>query len=141
MDDESESKPRKTKLPTVDEYQWQWKVSDPGSHLTWQQIYHMPQPQLETTERTSFVAIINCRLLPPPCGWFASYGSRIFVARHGPTTMRNEQILQPETPPGVQHRIYQRQPTFNSPCGLPGHPHNHICFSSFGWMCIHGSMA
>ena len=33
-DGESESEPRKkTKPPTVDEYQWQWKVSDPGSRL------------------------------------------------------------------------------------------------------------
>lgn len=33
------SNPRKgTKPPTVDEYQWQWKVSDPGSHLVSQRI-------------------------------------------------------------------------------------------------------
>ena len=33
-DGESESGPRKkTKPPTVDEYQWQWKVSDPVSRL------------------------------------------------------------------------------------------------------------
>jgi hypothetical protein len=33
-DGESESKPRKeAKPPTVDEYQWRWKVSDPGSRL------------------------------------------------------------------------------------------------------------
>jgi len=31
-DGESESKPRNvTKPSAVDEYQWQWKVSDPGS--------------------------------------------------------------------------------------------------------------
>jgi len=55
-DEESESKPRKkTKLPTVDEYQWQWKVSDLGSHFVWQRTDHMPQPQLETTRRTFFL--------------------------------------------------------------------------------------
>ena len=33
-DGESESNPRKeTKPPAVDEYQWQWKVSDPGPLL------------------------------------------------------------------------------------------------------------
>ena len=52
----SESKlMKKTKPPTVDEYQWQWKVSDPGLHSARQCIDQMPQPQLETTRRTFFL--------------------------------------------------------------------------------------
>ena len=54
-DDELESKPEKTKPPTADEYQWQWKVSDLGSHLVPQRIDQTPQPQLETTRRTFFL--------------------------------------------------------------------------------------
>jgi len=42
-DGESESKPeKKTKPPAADEYQWQWKVSDLGSHLVPQRIDQTP---------------------------------------------------------------------------------------------------
>ena len=51
-----ESKPKKkTKPPAVDEYQWQWKVSGPGSRLVWQYFDKISQPQLETTRRTFFL--------------------------------------------------------------------------------------
>ena len=55
-DKSSESKlMKKTKPPTVDEYQWQWKVGDPGLHSARQCIDQIPQPQLETTRRTFFL--------------------------------------------------------------------------------------
>ena len=51
-----ESKPmKKTKPPKVDEYQWQWKVSNPGSGFVWWCINETSQPQLETTRRTFFL--------------------------------------------------------------------------------------
>jgi hypothetical protein len=54
--EESESDPKdKTKPPTVDEYQWQWKVSGPSSRFTPCRIDQMPQPKLETTRRTFFL--------------------------------------------------------------------------------------
>lgn len=53
---DSETKPmKKTKPPTVDEYQWQWKVSHPCSCHVWQCIDRTSQPQLETTRRTFFL--------------------------------------------------------------------------------------
>jgi len=53
---DSQTKPtQKAKPPTVDEYQWQWKVSDPRSCHVWQCIDETAQPQLETTRRTFFL--------------------------------------------------------------------------------------
>jgi len=55
-DEELESKSeKKSRPPTVDEYQWQWKVSYLGSRLMSQRIEQIPQPQLETTRRTFFL--------------------------------------------------------------------------------------
>ena len=52
---DSEPNSKKTKPPTVDEYQWQWKVSDPCSRLVRRGNNETPQPQLETTRRTFFL--------------------------------------------------------------------------------------
>lgn len=55
-DGEPTSEPgEKTKPPTVDEYQWQWKVGYLGSLPAWQHADRMLQPQLETTRRTFFL--------------------------------------------------------------------------------------
>jgi len=56
-DNDSETEPmkKKTKPPAVDEYQWQWKVSDPGSRYVCRCIDETSQPQLETTRRTFFL--------------------------------------------------------------------------------------
>ena len=45
----------KSKPPTVDEYQWQWKVSDLSSRIMPCRIDQAPQPKLETTRRTFFL--------------------------------------------------------------------------------------
>ena len=55
-DDELGSKPMtKTKPLTVGEYQQQWRASDPVAYLVWQRTDRMPQLQLETTRRRSFL--------------------------------------------------------------------------------------
>jgi hypothetical protein len=52
--DKLEPKSR-TKPPTADEYQWQWKVCNLGSNFLLWYTNHLPKPQLETTRRTFFL--------------------------------------------------------------------------------------
>lgn len=55
-EEEPELEPKKKiKPPTIDEYQWQWKVGDRSSHFVPHRTHQMPQPGLETTRRTFFL--------------------------------------------------------------------------------------